>query len=103
GIELTKDNEGRYIIAQPVNGSVPRIWGLPVVETQAMAQNNFLTGAFNMAAQIFDRMDIEVLLSTENEDDFIKNMVTIRAEERLALAVYRPEAFVTGNVTASGG
>ncbi|HBW6842070.1 TPA: phage major capsid protein, partial [Klebsiella pneumoniae] len=76
---------------------------LPVVETQAMAQNNFLTGAFNMAAQIFDRMDIEVLLSTENEDDFVKNMVTIRAEERLALAVYRPEAFVTGNVTASGG
>ena len=68
-----------------------------------MAQNNFLTGAFNMAAQIFDRMDIEVLLSTENEDDFVKNMVTIRAEERLALAVYRPEAFVTGTVTASGG
>ncbi|TKI02769.1 phage major capsid protein [Martelella alba] len=102
GIELTKDNEGRYIIAQPVNGGIPRIWGLPVVETQAMAQKTFLTGAFNMAAQIFDRMDIEVLLSTENEDDFIRNMVTIRAEERLAMAVYRPEAFVTGSVTESG-
>ncbi|EKO1024321.1 phage major capsid protein [Salmonella enterica subsp. enterica] len=100
-IELTKDGEGRYIIAQPVNGSVARLWGLPVVETQAMAQNNFLTGAFSMAAQIFDRMEIEVLLSTENEDDFVKNMVTIRAEERLAMAVYRPEAFVTGQVTAS--
>lgn len=102
GIELTKDNEGRYIIAQPVNGGVPRIWGLPVVETQAMAQNNFLTGAFNMAAQIFDRTEIEVLLSTENEDDFIRNMVTILAEERLAMAVYRPEAFVTGAVMAAG-
>ncbi|HHQ8374468.1 TPA: phage major capsid protein [Salmonella enterica subsp. diarizonae] len=100
-IELTKDGEGRYIIAQPVNGSVARLWGLPVVETQAMAQNNFLTGAFSMAAQIFDRMEIEVLLSTENEDDFVRNMVTIRAEERLAMAVYRPEAFVTGQVTAS--
>ena len=64
GIELTKDNEGRYIIAQPVNGGV-LVSGSPVVETQAMAQNNFLTGAFNMAAQIFDRMDIEALLSTE--------------------------------------
>ncbi|WP_194205808.1 phage major capsid protein [Superficieibacter sp. 1612_C1] len=102
GIELTKDNEGRYIIAQPVNGGVPRIWGLPVVETQAIAQNNFLTGAFNMAAQIFDRTEIEVLLSTENEDDFIRNMVTILAEERLAMAVYRPEAFVTGAVMAAG-
>ncbi|EBY9279810.1 TPA: phage major capsid protein [Salmonella enterica subsp. enterica serovar Denver] len=100
-IELTKDSEGRYIIAQPVNGGVARLWGLPVVETQAMAQNHFLTGAFSMAAQIFDRMEIEVLLSTENEDDFVKNMVTIRAEERLALAVYRPEAFVTGQVSVS--
>ncbi|EEH4116362.1 phage major capsid protein [Salmonella enterica subsp. enterica] len=100
-IELTKDGEGRYIIAQPVNGSVARLWGLPVVETQAMTQNNFLTGAFSMAAQIFDRMEIEVLLSTENEDDFVRNMVTIRAEERLAMTVYRPEAFVTGQVTAS--
>ncbi|ATA23529.1 capsid protein [Brenneria goodwinii] len=100
GIELTKDGEGRYIIAQPVNGSVARLWGLPVVETQAIVQNTFLTGAFNLAAQIYDRQEIEVLLSTENEDDFVKNMVTIRAEERLALAVYRPEAFVTGTVTA---
>jgi HK97 family phage major capsid protein len=97
-IELTKDLEGRYIIASAVNGTDPRMWGLPVVETQAMAQNNFLTGAFNLAAQIFDRMDVEVLLSTENEDDFIKNMCTIRAEERTLLAVYRPEAFVTGLV-----
>lgn len=99
GIELTKDKEGRYIIAQPVNGSGARLWGLPVAETQAIAQDTFLTGAFNLGAQIFDRMEVEVLLSTENEDDFIKNMVTIRAEERLALAVYRPEAFVTGSVS----
>ena len=100
GIELTKDKEGRYIIAQPVNGTGARLWGLPVAETQAIAQNTFLTGAFNLGAQIFDRMEIEVLLSTENEDDFVKNMVTIRAEERLALAVYRPEAFVTGLVSS---
>ncbi|MNN75984.1 Phage capsid family protein [compost metagenome] len=63
-----------------------------------MAVNEFLTGAFNLAAQIFDRQDVEVLLSSENEDDFVKNMLTIRVEERLALAVYRPEAFVTGDV-----
>lgn len=98
-IETTKDAEGRYIIGNPQNGTQPTLWGLPVVATQAMAQNRFLTGAFNLAAQIFDRMEIEVLLSTENVDDFEKNMVTLRAEERLALAVYRPEAFVTGLVT----
>jgi HK97 family phage major capsid protein len=67
-----------------------------------MAAGEFLTGAFNLAAQIFDRMDVEVLLSSENVDDFEKNMFTIRIEERLALAVYRPEAFVAGDVEASG-
>ncbi|ORE90639.1 phage major capsid protein, HK97 family [Stappia sp. 22II-S9-Z10] len=103
-IELTKDGEGRYILGNPQNGSQPRLWNLPVVETQAMASGDFLTGAFNMGAQIFDRMDIEVLLSSENEDDFIKNMFTIRAEERLALAIYRPESFVYGQFTvASSG
>jgi HK97 family phage major capsid protein len=99
-IELTKDNEGRYIIANPQGGIQPTLWNLPVVETQSQTLGTFLTGAFSMAAQIFDRMEIEVLLSTENVDDFEKNMVSIRAEERLGLAVYRPEAFVTGAVSA---
>ena len=62
-----------------------------------MSVNEFLCGAFDMGAQIFDRLEIEVLLSTENVDDFEKNMVTIRAEERLALAIYRPEALITGD------
>lgn len=95
-IELTKDGMGRYIIGNPQDGTAPRLWNLPVVATQAQTQGRFLTGAFDLAAQIFDRMEIEVLLSTENVDDFEKNMMTLRAEERLALAVYRPEAFVTG-------
>lgn len=99
-IELTKDSEGRYIVGNALSPIGPSLWGLPVVQTQAMAAGEFLTGAFNVAAQIFDRMGVEVLMATENEDDFIKNMVTIRVEERLALAVYRPEAFVTGDISA---
>lgn len=97
-IELTKDAGGNYIIGNPQGSLTPTLWNLPVVSTQAMAAGDFLTGAFSYAAQIFDRMEIEVLLSSENVDDFEKNMFTIRAEERLGLAVYRPEAFVTGAV-----
>lgn len=100
-IELTKDGEGRYIVGNAQSPIGPSLWGLPVVQTQAMASGEFLTGAFNLAAQIFDRMDVEVLLSSENVDDFEKNMFTIRVEERLALAVYRPEAFVTGDIEAA--
>jgi HK97 family phage major capsid protein len=96
-IQLLKDAEERYLIANAIAGNGPILWNLPVVETQSMDLTEFLVGSFNLGAQIFDRMEIEVLLSTENSTDFEKNMVTIRAEERLALAVYRPEAFVTGD------
>src|SRR3546814_10100448 len=56
-IELTKITDGGYLFANPQNDSQPRLWGLPVVETQAMTAGNFLTGAFRLGAQIFDRQD----------------------------------------------
>lgn len=96
-IELTKDTLGRYILANPAALTGPTLWGLPVVATEATAfQGKFLTGAFSAGAQIFDREETNVVISTENADDFEKNMITIRCEERLALAVKRPEAFVYG-------
>ena len=102
-IELSKDTLGRYILANPSQLTTPTLWGLPVVATEA-AQflGKFLTGAFNSGAQIFDREEANVVVSSENADDFEKNMITIRCEERLALAVYRPEAFVYGSLTGSG-
>ncbi|WP_241603194.1 phage major capsid protein [Rosenbergiella nectarea] len=99
-IELTKDSLGRYILANPSALTGPTLWGLPVVATEAAAfQGKFLTGAFNAAAQLFDREDANVVISTENSDDFEKNMISIRCEERLALAVKRPEAFIYGDFT----
>lgn len=97
-IERLKDAEGRYVIGNPQGTVVPRLWGLPVVETQSIAQDKFLTGAFQLGAQYFDRWQARVQLATENEDDFIKNLVTLLAEERGALAVYRPEAFIYGDL-----
>ncbi|HGB7548555.1 TPA: phage major capsid protein [Salmonella enterica subsp. enterica serovar Hvittingfoss] len=101
-IELTKDTLGRYILANPSGLTGPTLWGLPVVATEAAAfKGKFLTGAFNAGAQIFDREDANVVISTENADDFEKNMISIRCEERLALAVKRPEAFIYGSFTVS--
>lgn len=99
-IETQKDSQGRYIIGNPQGTLRPTLWSLPVVATQAIALNEFLTGSFGYAAQIFDRMDASVQVSNEDENNFKLNLVTVLAEQRLALANYRPEAFVTGDLPA---
>ncbi|MEX9950447.1 phage major capsid protein [Providencia alcalifaciens] len=100
-IELLKDSLGRYILANPSALTGPTLWGLPIVVTETAAfKGKFLTGAFNAGAQLFDREETNVVISTENTDDFEKNMISIRCEERLALALKRPEAFVYGDFTA---
>lgn len=95
-IETLKDTTGRYIIGNPQGQITPTLWGLPVVATQAMTVDKVVTGAFRLGAQVFDRWDARVETGYVN-DDFTKNLVTILAEERLALAVYRPEAFIYGD------
>lgn len=97
-----KDEEGRYISGQsPFGLTDPRLWSITVVPSNSMAVGEFLAGAFQDGATIFDRMDVEVMISTENDDDFEKNLVSIRVESRLALAVFRPDAFITGDLNAT--
>lgn len=96
-IETTKDDTGRYVIGNPQDGAEPRLWRLPVVETPSMQVDKFLTGGFAMAAQIFDREDVSVEISTEDRDNFVRNLVTILAEARLGLAVFRPEGLIYGD------
>lgn len=96
-IELTKDDTNKYLFASPQGVTSPGLWGLPVVATQSMDVDDYLVGAFRMGAQVWDREQASVQISTENKDNFVRNMVTILAEERLALTVFRPEAFVKGS------
>lgn len=95
-IELTKDGNGRYIFANPTGVAGPVLWGKRVLSTVSMAQGTFLVGAFRVAATLYDRLAPEVLISSENSDDFEKNLLTMRCEERLGLAVKRPAALIKG-------
>lgn len=97
-IELTKDADGRYIIGNPQGVLSASLWNRPVVTTKSITVDKFLVGAFRLGAQIFDRWQARVEVATENEDDFLKNRVAIICEERLALAVYRPQAFCYGDM-----
>jgi HK97 family phage major capsid protein len=96
-IELTKTTDNQYLFTTPTGLAVPGLWGRPVVATQAMDAGDFLVGSFQQGAQGWDREDVSVTVSTEDRDNFVKNMVTILCEERVGLTVYRPEAFVKGD------
>lgn len=98
-IDLTKDSTGRYIFSRPEAQTTPRLWGKDVVESNSQSANEFLVGDFAMAATLYDRQQTEVLLSTEHDDNFIKDMVTIKAKKRLVLANKRPLAMVKGDFT----
>jgi HK97 family phage major capsid protein len=98
-IRLLKDANDQYFGGGPFtgaygNGGIARddFWGLNVVVTPAIALNTALVGAFTQA-QVFRKGGITVEASNSHNDYFIKNLTAIRAEERLALAVYRPAAF----------
>ena len=95
-IELLKDSQGAYLHAAVTTGAEPRLWGLRVVESDAMAPGTFMVGAFALAAKIWDREQANVAISSEDRDNFVRNMLTLRGEERLALTVTRPSAFVGG-------
>lgn len=95
-IELSKTTENAYLFATPRGLAVPGLWARPVVATKAMDLGDFLTGAFKMGAQGWDREQANITVSNQDRDNFVKNMVTILCEEDVGLTVFRPEAFVKG-------
>jgi len=94
-IRLLKTADGIYIWGSPADTAPSRLWGLNVVFTTAMVQGTGLVGAFKLGAQIFRRQGVTMETTNSNVDDFVNNLIAIRVEERLALAVYRPTAFAT--------
>lgn len=101
-IRLTKDGFGRYILGDPQISVRPNIFGLDVVPTTSMPVGTFLVGSGSpVAAEIRDRMDMQIEISTEHADYFIRNLVAIRAEKRLAMVTKRVNSFVTGSFTTS--
>jgi HK97 family phage major capsid protein len=98
--KLAKDANGQYYGGGPfvgpygVNGIAgEEAWGLRVVVTSRIAANTALVGAFGTMAQVFYRGGLTVEASNSHSDFFQKNLTALRAERRLALAVYRPQAF----------
>lgn len=107
-IRLSKDAQNQYYAGGPFTGAygaaspsnVSMLWGLKAVITTAIAQGTVLVGGFQESAQIFRRQGVTIEMTDSNVNDFETNLITLRAEERLALAVYRPAGFGKVTLTA---
>ncbi|OZF40756.1 phage major capsid protein [Rhodococcus sp. 14-2496-1d] len=92
-VDLAKDLEGRYRGAGPFAMGPRTLWGLPIVESESQPDGEGLLGDFTKAV-LWDREQTTVTMTDSHADFFIRNMVAILAEERIAFAVVRPTAFV---------
>lgn len=99
---LAKDANGQYFAGGPFqgpygNGEVmgePNLWGVPTIQTTAIPKGTVLLGSGKAAATVYRKGGIRVEASNVDGEDFTHNRFTILAEERLTLAVRRPDAFV---------
>lgn len=107
-MRLGTDGQNQYYGGGPFTGAYgndgfslqPGLWTLPTVVTPAIAAGTVLVGAFGTAAQLFRKGGVRLESTNSNEDDFKKNLIAMRVEERVALAVYYPTAFVKVTLTA---
>lgn len=83
----------QYYSGGPFSVTPQVMWGLPLIPSKAIPLGTALVGDFAIGAQLFIREGVNVLISDSDQDDFIKNKVTLLGEMRAALPVWRPPAF----------
>ena len=98
-IDLAQDGNDRYYYGGPQAIGQRTIWGVPVVESESQTEGTGLLGDFSKAV-IWDREQTTVTMTDSHADFFVRNLVAVLAEERLAFGVTRPTAFVSLDLTA---
>jgi HK97 family phage major capsid protein len=98
-MRLTKDGQGRYLLGDPGSSVAPALFGRPVVASNAMTADNVWVGSLSQASTLHNREGVTIALSDADENNFQLNLVTVRAERRLALTVEKPAAARYGDLT----
>jgi HK97 family phage major capsid protein len=96
--ELLTTAAGQTLLSYS-DGGTPKLWGLPVIQSIGVASDTFAVGAFRAAYMVHNREDVMVQMSDSDDDNFTKQLVTLLASRRLALATERPTACRGGDLT----
>ena len=79
------------------------MWRKPVLTTRAMPQGNFINGAFKSCATLLDFEKATMHMFTQHDDFAARNLVLLRAEEYIGLAITCPQGFVNGSFNPGSG
>lgn len=93
---LAKKTDGSYLLGNPASATQDVVWGVPVVLSASVTAGNFMVGDFFAAATVYTRQGTVVEIFEQDGDNVEKNLLTIRAECRKALAVEVPAALIGG-------
>jgi HK97 family phage major capsid protein len=85
--------DGNYFSGGPYAAAAQNPWGLRRVVSTVVTDGAPLVGAFKQGATVWRRGGVSVEASNSHADYFVRNMTALRAEERLALTIYRDDAF----------
>lgn len=96
--DLLVDNETRYYFGGPTVLGTPRLWGLPVIESEAVPQGKAFVGDFRTCV-LWDREQANISISDSHSDFFIRNLVAILGEMRAAFGILKPNAIVEVDLT----
>lgn len=96
-LETAKGSDGHYIWVTVPNGGEPRLWRVPVVVTNAIAEGEFILGDWTLGATVYDREQMDIRVSESHSDYFVKNGVAILAEERYGFGIELPKAYTKGS------
>lgn len=97
-LRLARDDNGNYILGSPGSPGPDRIWGVPVVEADALPENAPLVGDFAGHCGIFEKRGIEIDITDSHDTYFVYGKLAVRATMRVAFVVFRGAAFckITG-------
>lgn len=100
---LIKDADGLYLMPDSFRfgAQAPRIAGVPVIANTAITTGDFLVGDFALGAQLFDRQQSSIRFYEQDQNNAIRGLITVVASERIAMPIYRPNAFVYGTFAAA--
>jgi HK97 family phage major capsid protein len=99
-VMLAKTTVESYLLGSPASATAALVWGVPLALSTAMTPGSFLVGNFVLGAELAYRESAVIDISTEHSEFFTKNLICVRAEESLALAVKQPSYFLKSTLPA---